>query len=213
MYLIGGGNLALRGVKPATADVDVVLENYKAFKTFEDVLTDPSPEWRTSGGLVVYLKVFGHEYGGRLGADAVYRKIDPDMGDFNLDVFVKRVMGGIQLTESMGKRAFIPREFVGLKKLRVHLVSLEDIFLFKGVTSLGRSKDVDDLLRLLELGVDFNVVFKELKVQKNTIEPESFERLVGILYEKMIEVQELLRMRGLRSSSLDMFINSLGTII
>ncbi len=145
VYLIGGGNLALRGVKPATADVDVVLRNYRSLKVFEEVLTNPSPELRTSGGVVVYLKVFGHEYEEKLGADAIYQKIDPERENFNLDVFVKRVMGGVQLTESMMRRALVPGEFRDLEKLKVHLVSLEDIFLFKGVTSLGRSKDVDDL--------------------------------------------------------------------
>lgn len=158
---------------------------------------------------MVYLKVFGHEYEEKLGADAVYRKIDPEMDNFNLDVFVKRVMGGVQLTEGMVRRAFVPREFRDLKKLKVHLVSLEDIFLFKGVTSLGRSKDVDDLLRLLELGVDFNVVLEELKAQRDAIGPESFERLAGILHEKMLSIQKILGERGLRSSGLDRFINSL----
>ena len=136
-------------------------------------------------------------------------KVDPETGDFNLDVFVKRVMRGIQLSEGMIDRAVVPKEFQELKKLRVHLVSVEDVFLFKGVTSLGRSKDIDDILRLLELGVDFDVVLKEIEVQRKLLEVETFERLAHILFEKIKLVQKILEERGLRSRGLDHFINQL----
>ncbi|NJE04106.1 hypothetical protein [Thermococcus sp. MV11] len=209
LYLIGGGNLALRGIKPATADVDVVVENAGALNRLERVLTDPSPELRTSRGLVIYIKVVEHEYRKKLGAYSVYRKLDPELEDFNLDVFVRRVLRGITLTEGIMKRAFIPNEFKGLEKLKVHLVSPEDIFLFKGVTSLGRSKDIDDILRLLELGIDFGIVLEEVNAQKEVIERERFEHLADLLLEKMISVQKILGERGLRSSGLDKFISSL----
>lgn len=209
LYLIGGGNLALRGIKPATADVDVVVKDYRTLTALENVLINPFPRFRTSGGIIVYLKVFGHEYEKKLGADAVYQKVDPETGDFNLDVFVKRVMRGIQLSGGMIDRAVVPKEFQELKKLRVHLVSVEDVFLFKGVTSLGRSKDVDDILRLLELGVDFDVVLKEIEVQRKLLEVETFERLAHILFEKIKLVQKILEERGLRSRGLDHFINQL----
>ncbi len=209
LYLIGGGNLALRGIKSATADVDVVVKDYRTLTALENVLINPFPRFRTSGGIIVYLKVFGHEYEKKLGADAVYQKVDPETGDFNLDVFVKRVMRGIQLSGGMIDRAVVPKEFQELKKLRVHLVSVEDVFLFKGVTSLGRSKDVDDILRLLELGVDFDVVLKEIEVQRKLLEVETFERLAHILFEKIKLVQKILEERGLRSRGLDHFINQL----
>lgn len=213
LYLIGGGNLALRDIKPATADVDVVVENVGALNRLERVLTDPSPELRTSRGLVIYIKVAEHEYRRKLGAYSVYRKLDPELEDFNLDVFVRRVLRGITLTEGIMKRAFIPKEFKGLERLKVHLVSPEDIFLFKGVTSLGRSKDVDDILRLLELGIDFEVVLEEVEAQKEVIERERFEHLADLLLEKMISVQKILGERGLRSSGLDKFINSLEELL
>jgi len=41
---------------------------------------------------------------------------------------------GITLTEGIMKRTLVPEDFKGLERLKVHLVSLEDIFLFKGVT-------------------------------------------------------------------------------
>ncbi|WP_088882733.1 hypothetical protein [Thermococcus sp. P6] len=213
VYLIGGGNLALRGIKPATADVDVIVEDYRSLKALDSILTDPSPELRTSGGIVVYLKVFGHEYEEKLGADSVYQKIDPETGNFNLDVFVKRVMRGIQLTEGIKSRSLVSEEFQELKRLRVYLVSLEDIFLFKGVTSPGRSKDVDDILRILEAGVDFNVILDEIKAQRRVIESERSGRLAAVFLEKMEGVREILRGRGLRSLGLDNFIDSLEELL
>lgn len=213
LYLIGGGNLALRGVKPATADVDVVVENIGVLKRLERVLTDPSPELKTSKGLVIYVKVVEHDYMKKLGAYSVYKRIDPQMGDFNLDVFVKRVLRGITLTESIMRRAFIPEEFKILERIKIHLVSPEDIFLFKGVTALGRSKDIDDMLRLIEMGIDFKVVLKEIEVQKEVIGLERFEQLMSLFLEKMITVRGILKERGLRSSSLDKFIDSLRELL
>jgi len=213
LYLIGGGNLALRGIKPATMDVDVVVESLGVLKHLEGVLTNPSPELRTSKGLVIYVKVVEHEYRKKLGTYSVYKKLDSELGDFNLDVFVRRVLKGITLTEGIMKRILVPEEFKGLEKLKVYLLSQEDIFLFKGVTSLGRSKDVDDILRRLEMGIDFDVVLDEVKVQKEAIEPERFERLAGLLLEKMMIVRRILGERGLRSSGLDKFINSLEELL
>ncbi len=116
-----------------------------------------------------------HEYKVKLGAVLVYRKLDPEMHDFNIDVFVKRILRGLTLSEGMKNRSVLPSEFEDFEILRVRLVSLEDIFLFKGVTSLGRVKDIDDLLRLLEHGVDFEVMLGELNNQRMIIGPERFE--------------------------------------
>ncbi|ASJ03815.1 hypothetical protein A3L09_10680 (plasmid) [Thermococcus profundus] len=212
IFLIGGGNLALRGIKPATADVDIVLKNAKTLKQLEEVLTNPSPRLKTRKGLVIYVKVVEHEYTTKLGAVSVFKKLDPEMGDFNLDVFVKRVLKGIVLTEGIMRRSSIPEEFKSLRTIRVHLVSPEDIFLFKGVTSLGRSKDIDDILRLLEMGIDFNTVLREVEAQKEVIEPEWFEWFLGILLDKMTMVRNILQERGLRSSGLEMFIRTLQVI-
>ncbi|NJE09280.1 hypothetical protein E3E31_12255 [Thermococcus sp. M39] len=211
LYLIGGGNLALRGIKAATADVDVVVEDLHVLRALEEVLINPSPELRIEGRYIVYVKEVEHEYKAKLGAFSVYKKLDPQMGDFNFDVFVRRVLRGITLSEGMKTRAMIPEEFTDFKTIRIYLVSLEDIFLFKGVTSLGRSKDIDDLLRLIEHGVNFDIILAELEVQKALLEKERFEWLMGILYEKALRLREILQKEGLRSKGLNKFIKNLGT--
>ncbi len=211
LYLIGGGNLALRGIKDATADVDVVVENVRVLGFLDEVLTNPSPELKVGPGVrVIYVKKVEHKYKVKLGAVSVYRKLDPEMRDFNMDVFVKRVLRGLILSEGMKNRSVLPSEFEDFKTLRVRLVSLEDIFLFKGVTSLGRAKDIDDLLRLLEHGVDFEVMLGELNNQGMIIGPERFEWLVGLLYEKLLILRKVLAEKGLRSRALDKFIKELG---
>lgn len=210
LYLIGGGNLALKGIKEATADIDIIVENVHVLKALEEILTNPSPELKVGSGVrVIYLKEAGHEYSVKLGAFSVYKKLDPVMDDFTLDVFVKRVLRGIALSEGMKTRSIIPKEFRNLKVLGIRLISLEDIFLFKGVTSLSRAKDIDDLFRLLEHGIDFSIILDELNRQKYLIEPDRFEWLVGLLYEKLLALRDILAEKGLKSRGLDGFVENL----
>ncbi|WP_251949775.1 hypothetical protein [Thermococcus argininiproducens] len=197
-------------MKEATADIDIVVENIPVLKALDEVLTNTPPELKVGPGVrVIYMKEIEHEYKVKLGAFSVYKKLDPELGDFTLDVFVKRVLRGITLSDGMKVRSIIPDEFMNLKVLRVQLVSLEDIFLFKGVTSLSRIKDIDDLLRLLEHGIDFSIILDELNSQKVLIEPERFEWLIGLLYEKSLMLKDILVERGLKSRGLDKLIKSL----
>ncbi|WP_167886394.1 hypothetical protein [Thermococcus sp. M39] len=49
--------------------------------------------------------------------------------------------------------------------------------------------------------------------QRKVLEPKRFDWLVGLLLEKMLVVQGILRKRGLKSSGLDRFIDSLKGLI
>jgi len=44
VYLIGGGNLALRGLKSATKDIDIVVPNRKQFFPSATPFGNPSPK-------------------------------------------------------------------------------------------------------------------------------------------------------------------------
>ncbi len=87
------------------------------------------------------------------------------MEKFNLDVFVERVLKRLYLSESMIARAEIPEEFSSHELFRIYLVSKEDIFLFKSITSIERVRDVEDLMMLVETGLNFEIIIQELKNQ------------------------------------------------
>lgn len=70
-------------------------------------------------------------------------------------------------------------------------------FRFEGVTLLGHSKDIDDILRLLEMGINFDVVLNDAKTQKDLIEPERFRWLLEILLEKTVHIRMIPKKGGL----------------
>ncbi len=85
--------------------------------------------------------------------------------EFNLDVFVKRVLNKLHLSEGMVSRAEAPEEFSSHEWFKILLVSKEDIFLFKSVTSLERVRDLEDLIALVETGLDYEIIIHELEAQ------------------------------------------------
>ncbi|MCD6142957.1 hypothetical protein [Thermococcus sp.] len=156
VYLVGGGNLALRGLKSATKDIDIVVLNRKQFSLLQNLLEAPLPK------LPVYVRQYSSQWNYDLGMSARY--IHPLHG-FNLDVFVKRVLGKLYLSESMVLRAEVPGEFESHEFFEVYLISKEDIFLFKSVTSTERVRDIEDLIALVETGLDYSIIIQELENQ------------------------------------------------
>jgi len=69
------------------------------------------------------------------------------LGEFNLDIFVERIKNGLYLSENMITRAEIPEEFSSHEIFKIYLVSREDLFLFKSITSIER--DVEDLITVV----------------------------------------------------------------
>ncbi|WP_297067291.1 hypothetical protein [Thermococcus sp.] len=167
VYLIGGGNLALRGLKSATKDVDIVVLNRGQFSLLQNLLETPLPK------LPVYVRQHRSQWDYNLGMSAGY--MHPLYG-FHLDVFVKRVLNKLYLSEGMVSRAEAPEEFGSHEWFKVLLVSKEDIFLFKSVTSLERVRDLEDLIALVETGLDYETIINELETQLS--KDESLRSLV-----------------------------------
>ena len=119
---------------------------------------------------------------------------------FNLDVFVRRVFKRLHLSESMISRAEIPEEFASHEFFRVYLVSKGDIFLFKSVTSMERVRDVEDLITLVETGLEYNSIIQELENQLSmddslkSLIPEITER-IEILMQQTGTVKGLIHLR------------------
>ncbi|KUH34410.1 hypothetical protein APY94_01900 [Thermococcus celericrescens] len=192
VYLIGGGNLALRGLKSATKDVDVVMLSRKQFSLLQGLLETPLPK------LPVYVRQYRSRWDYDLGMSSRY--VHPLHG-FSLDVFVKRVLNKLYLSEGMVSRAEVPGEFSSHELFRIHLVSKEDIFLFKSVTSMERVRDLEDLIALVETGLDYEIIIHELENQLS--KDESLRSLVpriihsvDLLMQQIGAVKGLIHLRG-----------------
>jgi len=116
LYLIGGGNMSLLGLKDATKDIDVVLDEEENLHLLRKGLLECG-----------YQEVFSSIYR-RMGSRLLMENED----GFRWDVFVETICHGLVLSPYMRQRS---REYhLDLKNLRLLLLSKEDIFLFKGVT-------------------------------------------------------------------------------
>jgi len=147
VYLIGGAAMALRGLKDATKDVDLVVPSSVQFERLSRTLL--TLEYRPMGGSPAPA----------LGASAIFS----NGGGFRLDIYCQRVLRGLALTKSMQKRA---EKFADFDGLQVFLVSNEDIFLFKSVTE--RLRDLDDMASLARSGLDWNAIYREAEEQSET---------------------------------------------
>ncbi|GAB6101020.1 hypothetical protein JCM16138_02430 [Thermococcus atlanticus] len=174
VYLIGGGNLALRGLKTATKDVDIVVLNKKHSSLLETLLEAPVP------GFPLYLKQYKSQWDYDLGMSVRYTH---PVSGFNLDVFVKRVLNKLYLSGDMVSRAEVPEEFKSHELFKVRLLSKEDIFLFKSVTSVERMRDIGDLIALVETGLDYGVIIQELENQ--LLRDESLRSLVSLIMHRV----------------------------
>ncbi|PSQ35150.1 transcriptional regulator [Halobacteriales archaeon SW_12_69_24] len=152
VYLLGGGNLMLRGLKDSTKDVDLVVEDGQTFVAVAETLQDQ-----------------GYEERGDL--EAAYAHLDPSIvlekeGFPRWDIFVTTVAGQLQLTEAMIE-AMIERcdQSVEYGNLQVHLLSLTDIFLFKSITE--REGDLEDVALIgKQADLDWEEIFEEIKTQE-----------------------------------------------
>ncbi|WP_099209618.1 hypothetical protein [Thermococcus henrietii] len=187
VYLIGGGNLALRGLKSATKDIDVVLLSRKQFSLMQNLLETPLSK------LPIYVRQYRSQWDYDLGMSAKY--LHPLYG-FGFDVFVKRVLNKLYLSDSMIPRAKVPRDFEYHEFFKIHLVSKEDIFLFKSATSMERMRDIEDLIALVETGLDYEVIIRELGNQLS--KDESLRSLVPRIINRVdILMQQIGTVRGL----------------
>lgn len=146
-YLLGGANLILRGLKDSTKDIDVVLGDRDACPL-----------------LVQALQELG--YGERQDLEEAYEKLAPSIvlekeGFPRWDIFVDVVADALHLTEEMQTRSEGLRQF---GNLRLHLLSLTDVFVFKAVTD--REGDLEDAALIARQGaVDWGQVLDEVERQ------------------------------------------------
>ncbi|MBU1198479.1 MAG: hypothetical protein KKF46_08220 [Nanoarchaeota archaeon] len=146
LFIIGGAALLHHGVgKGYTKDVDVVFENNKQFESYKNALEKL--------GFTIMRKPLTFD---KLDIFAMLEK-----DEFRFDLFVKTVIKGFCLSKGMIERS---EKVLELKFLKVHICSKEDIVIFKSL-SPDRQNDVEDSIDLIKRGVDWNIIYDELKVQ------------------------------------------------
>ena len=144
IYMIGGCALSFKGLKPATKDIDIIVISKEDFNVFDSAMKE-----------IGFQSMNDRENEFYLTALAVYKK-----DESRIDVFLKQVGKMLFLTNSMVKRA---EKYKKYEKLDVNLVSNEDIFLFKSMTS--REGDVLDCDRIMKQGIDYDIVYNEIVEQ------------------------------------------------
>jgi len=168
VYLIGGGSMAVRDLKEATRDIDLVVDDRRTLDRIRaalqeagyDLVREPSDAYES------------------LGAETV---LENDRG-CRFDLFVRQVGGELVFSNAMRDRS---EPFVETGELTVHLVSLEDIFLFKTVA--GRTDDIEDLFTLQQTGLDFETMETEIDTQ---VELRGEAMFVTVINESLIDLEE-----------------------
>ncbi len=166
LYLIGGGNMSLLGLKNATRDIDVILNEEKESMILKNALLRCGYEGK-------YLPVYQ-----KMGSRLVMENED----GFRWDVFVNVVCHGLILSHYMMNRC---REMqFGFKNLKLFLLSKEDVFLFKCITE--RERDLEDMHILYLQGLDFEIIKKEIKWQSEN----SSVAWIAYLFQRLMKLQE-----------------------
>ncbi|MBU0586298.1 hypothetical protein KJ780_02200 [Candidatus Micrarchaeota archaeon] len=147
IYLIGGCAMAFRKLKEATKDMDIVFRSKEDYKAFCSALF----------GAQYHISAQIKDEHGKLDACVMYENKDK----FHLDLFVQRVCGKMALSQTMIARAE-PYKTYG--NLNVLLISKEDIFIFKGLASESRKRDLSDM-RIIYPNLDWNIAFAEIRLQ------------------------------------------------
>ena len=167
IYMIGGCALSFRGLKSVTKDIDIILTSQKDFDMFDTAIkkagftsmTERESEFYLTA-LSVYQKIdvdtrFLDDRSGRKGLGSHLRHKKSD--ESRIDVFLNQVGKMLRLTENMKKRSKLYKHY---HNMAVYLVSNEDIFLFKAMTS--REGDTLDCDRIMKKNLDYNLIYQEI---------------------------------------------------
>lgn len=146
IFMIGGGNMALKNIKLVTRDIDLIVLTKKEYEDLKETLI--------ALGFDCHEETFSKDF--YKTPIIVFLK-----NDKRIDVFVRNVANQLELTKEMQKRS---KEYAKFSSLIVRLTSNEDVFLFKSITD--REKDVDDCYSLIIESLDWQVIKQELLNQE-----------------------------------------------
>ena len=169
VFIIGGAVMLYQGLKPATKDIDIVVNTSEEFTELQKALIK----------LQFTPKIPGTEYK-HMNLNQVFQR-----EDFRIDIFQKEVCGKFSLSLEMMQRA---KTVIDFNHIKVVLSSNEDVFLFKTMTE--REGDLEDCVSLAQTGIEWDIIFSELKIQMKESKQNIWITWVG-------ERLDLLEERGL----------------
>lgn len=175
VYLIGGCALSLRNIKSVTFDVDVVVKDEAAHQVFTRALRDAGFESPTS---------LSSEHRALYAQDQYENK-----DGLHFDIFVNRVANMLVLSDGMVKRS---QSYFGSKfgNLHLFLISPEDIFLFKGFASTGRTRDLDDMQLLMHGHLNWADIEHECLEQAMRTGKKDPARWLSIFINRLEELEK-----------------------
>ena len=144
IFVIGGVVLLQQGLKPATKDIDLIVETREEFILLQNTLKS----------INFIVKIPNIEYK-NMNLNQIFIR-----DDFRIDLFQKEICGRFSISKEMMKRAVT---FLNLEKIKLAFCSNEDIFLFKTMTE--REGDLEDCISLAQRGIKWNIILNELKNQ------------------------------------------------
>jgi hypothetical protein len=145
IIIIGGGAMALRGEKQATKDVDIVIPESADHRSFIRAIEKCG---------FIRPKSLARPY--RIMGAIIYEHPD----GYRLDIFADRICGKFLVHPKMKKRL---ETHSRMRRLTVHLMGREDIFLAKSFTE--REGDLDDMYVLYTKGLDERIILDEADYQ------------------------------------------------
>ena len=133
LYLLGGENMRMKGLKPRTKDCDIIVESDT---DFNNVIT----AFKTLGYEPIAKTEFSQE-DWRIYPDELL--IHPEKRS-RIDLFTKKVMKDLSLSKKMKETA----DFIDYGNIKLGLLRNEYVFLLKAVTS--REGDIHDMNILVQ---------------------------------------------------------------
>lgn len=169
LFMIGGAGLISYGLKEATKDIDVVLQNPDQLEALINALRklgyrNPSP--------IEISKPYR-----MMGANEILENRD----GFRWDIFDRQVCNALTFSNEMKSRGTI---FYTKGTLKAILASKEDIFLFKGITE--READLEDMRLLAESGLNWKIIEQECCNQSVS----SGRLWENALYQRLIDLKD-----------------------
>jgi hypothetical protein len=164
-YLVGGLSMIFHGAKLATKDIDIVFSDQKDAQVFIEAAEEIG--FKNVNDL-------GNEY-----IDLKARCVLVGEEEIRFDIFIEKVCNALTFSKGMKERS---EKMYEKYNFSLYVASIEDIFLFKAITT--RPDDLADMANLAGKEIQWNIVEEETRSQD-----ESW-KWIGRLHGRLEELEE-----------------------